>query len=183
MGAPAQGFGSMSQQGSQFDCYLKLDGIKGESLNDKHKDQIEVVSFTHTITQPVSSTRSTAGGASTGRSNHGDIQIGAFLDISYPTLAVQASSGKPVATGQIDFCRAGGTQLVFLTIKMEEILISHVTLSANQTATNEQGDQLPIMNFHLNYGKIEWTYTQQKRKDGSGGGNATAKYDVTAGKS
>ncbi len=35
---------------------------------------------------------------------------------------------------------------------------------------------------HLNYGKIEWVYTQQKRKDGSGGGNVSAKYDLTAGK-
>ena len=42
---------------------------------------------------------------------------------------------------------------------------------------------LPTETVHLNYGKIEWTYTQQKRKDGSGGGNVTAKYDVTAGKS
>ena len=51
--------------------------------------------------------------------------------------------------------------------------------ATDQTA----GHDLPTENVSLNYGKIEWTYTQQKRKDVSGGGNVTAKYDLTAGKS
>ena len=43
-------------------------------------------------------------------------------------------------------------------------------------------NDFPTESLSLKYGKIDWTYTQQKRKDGSGGGNVTGKYDVTAGK-
>ncbi len=42
--------------------------------------------------------------------------------------------------------------------------------------------ELPIETVGLNYGKIEWIYTQQKRPDGAGGGNVTAKYDLVKAK-
>ena len=28
-----------------FDSFLKLDGIKGESVDSKHKDELEILSF------------------------------------------------------------------------------------------------------------------------------------------
>ena len=34
----------------------------------------------------------------------------------------------------------------------------------------------------LSYGKIKWTYTQQKRADGAAGGNVTAGWDLTTNK-
>ncbi len=37
--------------GGMFDAYLQIDGIKGESQEDKHKDWIEVLSFSHNVTQ------------------------------------------------------------------------------------------------------------------------------------
>jgi type VI secretion system secreted protein Hcp len=41
---------------------------------------------------------------------------------------------------------------------------------------------LPTEAVTLNYGTIEWNYTQQKRTDGSGGGSVNTKFDLTAGK-
>ena len=123
-----------------------------------------------------------AGGASTGRSQHGDFVIVKYVDKSSPKLYEAVSNGKPFAKVKMEVCRAGGSQVVFLAVAMEEVLISRVTLNPGSTQ-NADGDVLPTETVHCNYGKIEWTYTQQKRKDGSGGGNVTAKYDVTAGKS
>jgi hypothetical protein len=37
--------------GGAYDAFLNLDGIKGESTDDKHKDWIEISSFNHNITQ------------------------------------------------------------------------------------------------------------------------------------
>ncbi len=34
----------------------------------------------------------------------------------------------------------------------------------------------------LAFGHIEWTYIQQKRSDGAGGGNVAAKYDLVKAK-
>lgn len=160
------------------DIYLSLDGIPGESLEDKHKDWIEVLSYGHSMTQPTSSTRSSAGGATTGRAEHGDIVITKHIDKASPKLYEALSKGTHIPKATIEFLRAGGDKVKYLEIKLEEILISNVTSGGGSGA-----DNFPTEQVSLNYGKIEWVYTQQKRKDGSGGGNVTAKHDLTSGKS
>ena len=37
-----------------FDTFVKIEGIAGESTDDKHKDWIELLSFSHGMSQPVS---------------------------------------------------------------------------------------------------------------------------------
>lgn len=163
-----------------FDTFLQLDGVPGEATDDKHKDWIELLSYDHSMMQPVSSTRSSAGGAATGRTQHGDFSITKFVDKASPKLYEAVSKGNHFSKAKIEVCRAGGGQVKFLEITLEEVMISNVSLSSH--GQSKKGDELPVENVHLNYGKIEWVYTQQKRKDGSGGGNVTAKYDLTAGK-
>ena len=164
-----------------FDSFLQLDGVPGEATDDKHKDWIEILSYSHDMMQPVSSTKSSAGGASSGRSQHGDFQITKYVDKASPKLYESVSNGKAFGKAKIEVCRAGGSQVKFLEVTLEEVMISSVSLGS--TGHSKNGDELPTETVHLNYGKIEWTYTQQKRKDGSGGGNVTGKYDLTAGKS
>ena len=36
--------------GGAYDAFLKIDGIAGESTDDKHKDWIEILSFNHSTT-------------------------------------------------------------------------------------------------------------------------------------
>ncbi len=165
-----------------FDTFLQIDGVPGESTDDKHKDWIELVSYSHEMVQPVSSTRASAGGASTGRTQHGDFTITKFVDKSSVKLYEAVSNGKHFGKAKIEVCRAGGSQVKFIEITLEEVMISGVHANS-KGAADKEGAELPTETVTLNYGKIEWTYTQQKRKDGSGGGNVTAKYDLTAGKS
>lgn len=44
-----------------LDAYLHIEGIKGESADDKHKDWIEVFGVTGSVHQPRASAVSTAG--------------------------------------------------------------------------------------------------------------------------
>jgi len=168
-----------------FDSYLQIDGIPGESTDSNHKDWIEVLSYGHEMMQPVSSTKSSAGGAATGRSQHGDFAITKFVDKSSPKLYEAVSNGKHISKAKIEVCRAGGSQVKFLEINLEQVMVSLVQLNSTDSNgnTGKGEDKLPTETVHLNYGKIEWTYTQQKRADGSGGGNVTAKHDLTTGKS
>ena len=165
------------------DSYLQLDGIPGESTDDKHKDWIEVLSFGHEMLQQTSSTKSSAGGASSGRAQHGDFALTKNVDKASPKLYEAVSNGKHLSKAKIEVCRAGGSQVKFLEITLEEVMIARVQLNSSDSNGSGGTDHIPTETVHLNYGKIEWVYTQQKRKDGSGGGNVTAKYDLTAGKS
>jgi type VI secretion system secreted protein Hcp len=160
-----------------FDTYLQIDGIPGEALDDKHKDWIEILSYSHIMDQPTSNTRSSAGGAATGRTVHGDFVIEKYLDKASPKLYEAVSNGKHIKKMKLEVCRAGGGQLKYFEVTLEEVLISNITLEKPR-----DGETVPYERVSLNYGKIEWIYTQQKRQDGSGGGNVTAKYDLLAGK-
>jgi type VI secretion system secreted protein Hcp len=185
-----------------YDMYLTLDGIKGESTASGHEGWIELTHYGHQMSQPVSQTRSSAGGGTTGKTQHGDIVVTKFLDSSSPKLYAAVSNGTHIAKGQIDFVRAGGSALVFHTIALQQIVISKVaptsdlenlsTVSAGGSTDTPGGgaasastmapNELPGEQLHLNYGIISWTYTQQKRKDGSGGGSVSATVDLTTGK-
>lgn len=167
-----------------FDTYLQIEGVDGESLNEKHKDWIELVGFKHDMAQPTSQTRSSAGGAPTGRTVHGDLVIYKHVDKASPKLYEAVSSGKPFKKVKLEVCRSGGSQLKFYEIALEQVLISKVEIQSHGNGQSADAkDNLPVEAVALNYGTIEWTYTQQKREDGTGGGNVTAKYDLTAGKS
>jgi type VI secretion system secreted protein Hcp len=161
-----------------FDAFLKIDGIPGESTDDKHKDWIEVLSYSHGVQQPASVTASSAGGAGAERVNHADFVIVKHIDKASPKLYENCCTGKHLKDVTIELCRAGGDKVKYLEVKMEQVIISSVS-----PAGNPKGDDgFPTESVSFNYGKIKWTYTQQKRTDGSGGGNVTGGWDLTSNK-
>lgn len=161
-----------------FDAFIKIDQVTGESTDDKHKDWIEIVSFNHGISQPAHATASSAGGASSERCQHQDFTIMKYLDKASPKLYEFCSSGKHLKEVVLELCRAGGDKVKYMEIKMEEAIVSMVA----PTGSSHGEGGFPTESVSFNYGKIKWTYTQQKRADGSGGGNVTGGWDLTANK-
>ena len=161
-----------------FDTFIKIDGIPGESTDDKHKDWIEIVSFDHRIEQPASSTASSVGGATAERVNHGTFNVVHQLDKATPKLLEACCTGKHIKDVTIELCRAGGDKVKYMEIKLEQVLISSVV--ENGSSSGDSG--FPSEAVAFSYGKIKWTYTQQKRSDGSAGGNVSAGWDLTANK-
>jgi type VI secretion system secreted protein Hcp len=70
-----------------IDVYLQIDGIKGESQDDKHKEWIEVTGVHWGIHQPRSATASTSGGHTAERVEMSDIAFSKLMDLSSPILA------------------------------------------------------------------------------------------------
>lgn len=161
-----------------FDTFMKIDGIPGESMDEKHKDWIEIISFSHHVEQPASATASSVGGATAERVNHGTFNIVHQMDKATPKMFEACCTGKHIKEVTIEFCRAGGDKVKYMEIKLEQVLISSVSESGS--SSGESG--FPADAISLSYGKIKWTYTQQKREDGSAGGNVSAGWDLTANK-
>jgi type VI secretion system secreted protein Hcp len=156
-----------------FDAFLKIDGIDGESTDGKHPNWIEILSFSHGLSQPISVSASTAGGASSGRSDHQDFSIVKYLDKASPKLALHCCEGKHIGKVALELCRAGGDKLKYMEYKLSDVMISSYAPGGSSG-----GEDLPTESVSFNYGKIEWTYTQQRRADGSGGGNVAAGWDL-----
>ena len=161
-----------------FYAFLKIDGIPGESTDDKHKDWIEILSYDFGMEQPSSATDSSAGGGTTERVDVEDFKVIKHLDKASTKLYETCCTGKHIATVTVELCRAGGDKLKYLEVKMEQVVISKSHPSGNSLAT----DGFPTEAVSFNFGKVKWTYTQQKRADGSGGGNVAGGWDLTANK-
>jgi len=161
-----------------FDSYVKIEGIPGESTDEKHQDWIEVLSFGHELSQPASASASSAGGATAERVDHGTYNFVHHVDKSSPKLMEACCTGKHIKEVTFELCRAGGDKVKYMEVKLEQVLISKIS-----TAGSAQGEaSFPTETVSLSYGKIKWTYTQQKRSDGSGGGNVSAGWDLTTNK-
>src|SRR6478752_600367 len=142
-----------------FDAFLKIDGIPGESTDDKHKDWIEIGSYSQALTQPASATASSVGGASAERVNFSDFSISKQVDKATPKLFEACCTGKHIKEVIIEVCRAGGDKQKFLEIRMEQVLIS--------SYVQNSGGEFPSESVSFNAGKYKLTYSQQKR-DGGG---------------
>lgn len=158
-----------------FDAFMRIDGIPGESSDNKHKDWIEIQSYSHGATQQASKVVSTSGGATAERVDVGDFNIAKLVDKATPKLFEACCSGKHIKEVVIEVCRSGGDQLKFVEIKMEQVLITNYQHLAN-------GALFPSESISFTPGKIKITYSQQKRSDGTSSGNVAAGWDLISNK-
>ena len=159
-----------------IDVYLQIDGIKGESADDKHKDWIECSAVSWGVSQPKSATASTGGGHTAERCEHTQITLSKLADLSSPILLQTCSSGKTIPKAKLEFMRADGmgTRIKYFEIELENVLIGDVKESVHE------GDIL-TESVGLKFSKIKWKYTQQKIGGGSGG-NTSGGWDLSTNK-
>jgi type VI secretion system secreted protein Hcp len=138
------------------DYFLKLEGIPGESLDDRHKDEIEILSFSFGATQ----TGGITGGGGAGKVIFSDISFTKPVDKSSPQLYLQCAQGKHIPTAILYGRKAGERPTDYYIIKLTDVLISSV-----QTSGASGGDR-PTESLSLNFTKIEFSYARQK-PDGS----------------
>ncbi len=159
-----------------IDVYLQIDGIKGESMDDKHKDWIECSMVHWGVHQPKSATASTGGGHTAERVQMSDILFSKLSDLSSPILLQVCSMGKTIPKAKFEFMRAdaNGQPIRYFEIELENVLIGMVTPSI------ESGDILSE-NVCLKFSKVRWQYTQQKISGGAGG-NTAGGWDLSSNK-
>lgn len=171
-----------------FDTYLKIDGIPGESLDEKHTDWIELKGFDFGASQATSATASSAGGASAERVNLSEFSVQKLVDKASPKLFEACCKGQHIKEIVLHVNRAGGDKVRYMEIKMEEVIVSSTEMQGTSASSSyEQNDKedridLPYENIKFNYARIKITYTQQKRSDGQGGGNVAGGWDRTRNK-
>jgi len=171
-----------------FDAFLKLDGIKGESADAKHKGEIDVMSFSWGMAQ--TGVHGTGGGGGAGKVAVHDFSITKKTDASSPLLMLNCANGAHIKEANFVVRKAGGTQLEFLKIKLTDVLVSSykpasdssligLLLPAVSTA-DKSSDEIPMEQVTLNFAKVEFSYQAQGADGKAQGGPILAGWDVKA---
>ena len=162
------------------DAFLKIEGIEGESSDDTHTGWIEIHTYDLTVSQQVGGSQSSSGGLSGERTTHQHFVITKDIDKATPKLFDKCCTGETIPSIELSLNRAAGgkgDKVEYMHYKFSPVLITEV-----QTVY-EPDNPLPREKVSWTYGKIEWTYTQQKAADGSGGGKVAAGWNLNKNKS
>ena len=150
--------------------YIKIGDIKGESTDDRHKDWIDVVSFSHSVSVPVSAS---ASGTTRGKAAVRDFIITKGIDKASPLLMQAALSGTVIPTIEFEVSRPGAREgEPYLKYELKEVLIT-----SYRTSGSTSGDAIPMESIALNFSEIRVVYTEQ-RPDGSAAGTVEAGWNV-----
>lgn len=153
------------------DYFLKIKDIEGESMADKHKNEIDLLSWSWGESN--SGSMAFGGGGGAGKVSMSDFSFSMRNSKASPKLLLACATGKHIAQADLTCRKAGGEQHEYVKIKFTDVLIS-----SYQTG-GSQGDEIPIESVAFNFAKIEYEYYEQDDK-----GNVklagTAKYDLKA---
>lgn len=141
------------------DMFIKIGDIKGESPDDSHKEEIEVLAWNWGLSQSGSTHHGSGGGA--GKVNVQDISLTKYVDKASPVLMKMCCSGKHHTEALLTVRKAGDKPLEYIKIKMEDVIVSSLSTGGSG------GEDRLTENVSLNFAKVSVDYTPQK-PDGSG---------------
>ncbi len=153
------------------DFFLKLDGINGESLDAKHKNEITVMSFSWGASQTTSVSGS--GGSGAGKASLADMNIMKNYDVASSPMYKALLLGTHIKSGVLTAVKSGGDGSPFMTITMGELFVTSIQISGSS--------EIPMESVSFSYNTISTEYAQQD-ETGKLNTKAAINYDLKANK-
>ena len=149
------------------DIFAKLGNIAGESADSKHKDEIEVLSFSWGVSNTAQFGQGS--GVGVGKATFRDLSIVHRIDRASPQLLKACATGQHLPQATITQRKAGGAQQEYLTIKLNDVVITNVALDS----TPSEGMESVSMTF----AKVRFEY-KAFNANGTLGAGTIFQYDL-----
>ena len=153
--------------------FARIGTIKGESRDAKHKDEIEVLSWSWGVSQ--SGTAGHGGGGGAGKASFQDLTFTHHVDKASPLLMKACATGEHVKDATITVRKAGKGQQEYLVITLTDLLVTSVS-----TSVSAEGDAT-MESVGMSFAKVDLEYKPQKA-DGSLEAGILFKYDLKTNK-
>lgn len=151
------------------DMFITIGDIKGESIDDKHKDQIEVLSWNWGMSQ--SGTSHSGAGGGTGKVDVQNLVFNKFVDKSSPALIKSCCKGTHFDKAVLTVRKAGGDALEYLKIELFNGIIAQVSVGGSG------GPERLTETIGLNFAAFKYSYVPQTAK-GAGGAAVPASWNI-----
>lgn len=152
------------------DYFLKIAEAPGESQDAKHKDEIQVLSFSFGESQ--AGTMAFGGGGGAGKVQMQDFHFTMNVNKATPKLMALCATGTHMKSAILTARKAGKDQQDYLKVTFTDCLVSSYTQSGDANANH-----LPTDSCSLNFTKIEFEYKPQNA-DGTLGAPIKTGYDL-----
>lgn len=141
--------------------------VNGESTLKGFTNFIEIMSYSHGVSNPIQATTSNTG-RTTGRPNFMEMSVSKNLDATTPLLNYYCALAKNLGTTRVHLVRqdaaAGGAEVNasdYMVYEMTDTMVSSVSVGG--------GGGIPVETLSLNFSKLTWTYKKQKPETGEPG--------------
>jgi type VI secretion system secreted protein Hcp len=156
------------------DIFLSVDGVKGETTDDKHAEEIAVLSFKFGADNK--GTAATNLGTGAGKVQVDDLLVRKYLDKSSPNLFLFCCNGKPIKQCKLTVRKAGEKPLEFAVYTLDTCMVSSV-----KVVGPDETDQI-VEEVMFNFAKIKYEYNPQDPATGGGKGVVATTWDVAKSK-
>lgn len=126
------------------DTFLKIDGIPGESLDAKHKDEIDVLSWNWGVSANNKS-----------KPKFQDFSLTKRVDSASPQLLVNIASGRASRTALLTVRKPGDKPIEYLTYCMTDVQVTGLSTAGDGDGATEQ--------VSLSFGSFFETYQRQNQ--------------------
>jgi type VI secretion system secreted protein Hcp len=153
--------------------FLKIEGVVGSSLDAKHKDEIEVESFSWGLAHTTAPSTG-GGGATAGRPTFEGLSVVTRFGRAGPRLFQACATGERLRSAVLTGGRgAGKAQFEYITLTLSDVLVSSYQSGA------PSAEVTPSDQFSLTFSKLKIEHKGQKA-DGSPGDSTAAGFDIQA---
>lgn len=152
-----------------IDMYLKVQGVTGESKDSNHTGWIDALSFNWGAEQP--GNMSVGGGGGAGKVNFHDLSVQTMIDKGTPAVLKFCASGKHVDKVELSVCKAGGSQIEYSRIVLEDVLVTKTSFTGVGMTDNV------LVTYYFQASKLNLHYWEQSGQ-GTKGAETKSGWDV-----
>ncbi len=114
------------------DMFIKIGAIKGESKDNSHPDEIDVLSWAWGESHSVAAGGGGGGGGAAGKVTMQDFTFTHVLDVASPELMKACASGTHLPVALFSARKAGSGQKDYFVIRLEDVMVSAVSTGGPQ---------------------------------------------------
>ncbi|PDO89045.1 MULTISPECIES: Hcp family type VI secretion system effector [Kosakonia] len=134
--------------------FLRIDGINGESKDAQHPGWTDVNSYSW------GSKRNNGAPGGTGKVNYHNLSVHCQVDKTTAGALLYSSNGNRIRTVELSACKAGGGQMEYYRITLENVILVEVLLSDHGVTTDVE--------YEFEAEKVKFQYWEQGGMGGKG---------------
>jgi type VI secretion system secreted protein Hcp len=155
-----------------MDMFMKINGVTGESADDKHKGEVDVLAWSWGMSNQ--GTAHMGAGSGAGKVSVNDLSFTKYIDFGSTALQLACCSGKHFADAVLTVRKAGENPLEYLKITANDVMVTSVSTGGSG------GEDRLTEHVTLNFAKVKVEYQKQKATGGADGGPATIGWNIAS---